>query len=290
MSIIILIALIFLLVLILPGIVAGVSKKQANLVRGLVYLAVILIVSMCLNKYFIQKEGFVETTPPNSSVVFNTGGPAWGQFVISPSLIPARIFIYPSNFNVTSDGSIIGNSFMAGEISITPRYKNNRDSMYKDAETYYLGDLVVFNGKKTYMNLAWPDPRGPEYSGSHKSSPEKDRNVWKEVFIKMIPSPDLIHNYGGPEWGQFTWKQSLVKDSIDLNGAFTLGGQTYNTSKTIRPYQDADTYYLGDLVSFEGSNYINLAYKDPRGPTYAGSHKSSPMKDTNVWKKIKVCS
>ena len=123
MSIIILIALIFLLVLILPGIVAGVSKKQANLVRGLVYLAVILIVSMCLNKYFIQKEGFVETTPPNSSVVFNTGGPAWGQFVVSPSLIPARIFLYnqPSQ---APNSPFTGNSFMAGEVSITPRIKN----------------------------------------------------------------------------------------------------------------------------------------------------------------------
>jgi hypothetical protein len=284
MSIIVLIGLILVLVLVLPAVVKSVSKKHSKLVKGLVYLAILLMFIMCLNKYFLKKEGFADMgKPPNPNLIFNTGGPEWGQYVVNPSLIPPKVFFYDSN-----DNTISGNPFMVGDISITPLVKRDASS-YKDENTYYLGNVIAYNGK-WYINLAWTDARGPAYSGSFRSSPDRDKNVWKQIDIATLPDKKLVFNYGGPSWGQYTLKYSTIPDSVELNSKIDVGNLSFTTSKAITPYQDANTYYLGDIVSYNGSNYINLAYKDPRGPAYSGSFQSNPDKDKNVWRKLKVCS
>ena len=220
---------------------------------------------------------------PNVNLVFNKGGPSWGQWTLNPSLVPSTIYVQDQK---ESNGDQKGNAFFAGDIPVTPIVKKTVKE-YNDANTYYLGDIIAYNGS-WYINLAWTDARGPAYSGSHKSSPDTDKNVWKKFNISTIPNTSLNFNYGGPAWGQFTINPALIPEIVEPSTTINTGSITLTTSPSISPYQNANTYSIGNLVSHNGRNYINLAYKDPRGVAYSGSFQQSPDTDKNVWKRVKV--
>ena len=104
-----------------------------------------------------------------------------------------------------------------------------------------------------------------------------------------LPSPDVILNVGGPTWGQFTIKQSLIPATLSFNQTF-LAGRTSITTRNSEIWTDNSAYYLGDIISFNGSYYINLSWPDARGPAYSGSYGASPSTDLNVWKRITLAT
>jgi hypothetical protein len=100
-----------------------------------------------------------------------------------------------------------------------------------------------------------------------------------------LPSPDVIFNVGGPAWGQFTIKQSLIPSTLSFSQTF-LAGNTSITTSNLGTWASNASYYLGNIVLFNGSYYINLAWPDARGPAYSGTYQASPTMDLNAWKPI----
>jgi hypothetical protein len=99
----------------------------------------------------------------------------------------------------------------------------------------------------------------------------------KLAHCKEPPSTDLVLNtaINAPEWCQYTFKDLKQKD-IPLDKLRDAG-----------PYDDANTYHLGDVVTLGGDKYLNVVYKDPRGGAFAGSFKQSPNVDNKfAWRKI----
>jgi len=195
MHLVSLILVLFLIALVFPGLLMRVSKKQSSCVKVLLYVAIAVVFGMCINKYiFKNNDGFYDTAPdpnvvtegaraPNMNLVFNKGGPAWGQWVVRPTLIPKKITMYDQT---DSDGTQRGKPFYAGNIKITPILRGKTRN-YDDIYSYFLGDMVAFNDGNWYINLSWTDKRGLDYSGSYQSSPSKDKNVWKLVGLNVIP-------------------------------------------------------------------------------------------------------
>jgi sugar lactone lactonase YvrE len=104
-----------------------------------------------------------------------------------------------------------------------------------------------------------------------------------------LPSPNVILNVGGPSWGQYTIKQSLIPSVLSFNQTFTAGDISISTinSGTWRP---DIAYFLGHIVLFNGSYYINLSWPDARGQAYSGSYGASPSTDLNAWMLIKLAT
>jgi len=115
--------------------------------------------------------------------------------------------------------------------------------------------------------------------------------VQKEYFdapIAAASNPNLTLNVGGPSWSQYVVKRELLPSSVVLGVPFNAGSIPITPSKTIRTYGNNETYFLGDVVSYNGTNYLNLASKDDRGFAYSGSYQQSPDKDKYVWMPITV--
>jgi hypothetical protein len=108
-------------------------------------------------------------SPISPDIILNVGGPSWGQYVIKPNLVQSSI--------------VLGSSIMAGftRIVIADQAVN-----YSDNTMYRLGDVINFNNNN-YINLSYNDYRGPSFSGSIKVSPDKDKNVWKQVKLVLPP-------------------------------------------------------------------------------------------------------
>jgi len=286
-----LVYIIILFIILSPGVFIKLPRKGSLLPYTIGHGIVFTFILWLSNKYIVSSisENFENTKLPNPNLIFNTGGPSWGQYVVNSSLLPPTIYVQDQK---EANGDQKGNPFIAGNIPITPIVKAATKE-YADVNTYFLGDIVSYKGK-WYINLAWTDARGLAYSGSFQSSPDKDKNVWKDFNLSTIPEPFLNFNYGGPAWGQFVIKPNLVPDIVELSSPVNNAGKTasiqFNTSASIAPYVNENTYYLGDLVSFNGRNFINLAYKDPRGAAYSGSFQQSPDTDKNVWRKVKVAT
>jgi hypothetical protein len=107
----------------------------------------------------------------NPNLLPNIGGPSWEQGVVNSSLLPANI--------------AANNTYTVGKTSpITIRTRDRGRYLHND--TYFLGDIVVFDSDATstenrYLNLSWTDNRGAAYGGSYMSSPDGDTNVWKQL-------------------------------------------------------------------------------------------------------------
>ena len=117
---------------------------------------------------------------------------------------------------------------------------------------------------------------GPELKTAVKQTVQ-EAPVGKLDHCKEPPSSDLILNtaINAPEWCQYTFKDLKQKD-IPLDKLRDAG-----------PYDDAQTYHLGDVVTLGGDKYLNVVYKDPRGGAFAGSFKQSPNIDNKfAWRKI----
>ena len=225
-----------------------------------IILAIIALVS------FSYKEGFNNSNP---NLIPNTGGPAWGQFLVNKTLLPATItYAVPIQVGTTLP------------ITITPIDYGN----YNANNTYGLGNVVTFNNLK-YMCLAWTDDRGAAYSGSYNVSPTANTNAWAEVTV--VPNPNLIPNTGG----KFVVKKSLLPASITYGVPIQVG----TTSPiTITPsnfgnYTANDTYRLGNVVTFNNLQYMCLVWSlDTRGTTYQVTTNVTPTADTNAWARITV--
>lgn len=105
----------------------------------------------------------------NPNLIPNIGGPSWGQGLVSASIMPSDIKI-GKTYTVGS----------APQIKFTTVDAGN----YNNEQSYGLGGVVKYSDDKYYMNLSWPDKRGPAYSGSFRSPPNPSTNVWMQ-----IPSP-----------------------------------------------------------------------------------------------------
>jgi hypothetical protein len=126
----------------------------------------------------------------NPNLVPNLGGPSWGQGLVSPTLLP--------------DNITVGQTYTVGN---TPKitFKTVYAGKYVNNASYYLGYIVKYTDGNSYMNLAWPDKRGPAYSGSYMSPPGPNAKVWVKVPTPP-PSDEVLSgkvilytqcNYGG---------------------------------------------------------------------------------------------
>ena len=225
---------------------------------------------------------------PNANLVVNTAYTGWRQFTVNKSLIPESLQI--------------GQVFNAGTTPITTV---NRGS-YINNETYFLGNIVSYNGSN-YINLSWDERngpitsnnRGPGYSGSYMRSPDADNFVWKKlnttthVPTLALPNANLVVNTAYTGWRQFTVNKSLIPESLQIGQVFNAG-TTPITTVNRGSYINNETYFLGNIVSYNGSNYINLSWDERngpitsnnRGPGYSGSYMRSPDADNFVWKKL----
>ena len=141
-----------------------------NLQVSLLLSIVVLFLFLCSTK-----DSYVDA-PPNPNLIPNVGGPAWGQFIINPKLMPSE--------------AVIGAEIKVGStnpISIVPR----NTGAYVSNATYYLGDVITYKGL-SYICLAWRDARGPAFSGTYNASPEQDKNAWFKIFIVKHLTSDPV--------------------------------------------------------------------------------------------------
>lgn len=127
-------------------------------------------------------------------------------------------------------------------------------------------------------------------SGGYVVSPTSWTNLDATIRIRMfiILYEDVIFNIGGPAWGQYTIKQSLIPSTLSFDQTF-LAGSTSVTTRNRGTWASNDTYRLGHIVLFtDGFYYINLAAPDQRGVDYSGTHGASPTTDLNAWKRIQL--
>ena len=104
----------------------------------------------------------------DSDLIFNTGGPAWGQYTIKQSLIPPTL-LFAQTWPI-----LVGNTL------IIPNDKGT----WANNVTYRLGSIVLFTDGFYYINLAWPDdPRGVDYSVTYGASPTTDLNAWMKIQV-----------------------------------------------------------------------------------------------------------
>ena len=172
---------------------------------------------------------------------------------------------------------------------------------YNDNHIYNLGTIIKYKNKLYRLT---------KFIGENGYRPDKFPNYWKNVTSvtnsaippksKILPldplpevrpsvnpiSPDIMLNVGGPSWGQYVIKPNLVPSSIVLGDAIMAGFIRIVIADESVDYVDNNIYRLGDVVTYNKNNYINLSYNDPRGPTFQGSVMSSPDKDKNVWKQV----
>jgi hypothetical protein len=138
---------------------------------ALVCLVLLFVVALLIHYLLTKREYFLSTPPTNPDILFNNpdlslnrDGPSLGQYVIKHSLIPDTI--------------ALNSTFNAGA---TPIKVSNVIKSYNMNDKYNLGDIILYNGKK-YISVLWNN-----LQGSPQSSPDTDKNVWKEVNIE-IPS------------------------------------------------------------------------------------------------------
>jgi hypothetical protein len=140
-----------------------------------------------------------------------------------------------------------------------------------------------------YMNTNFDSCKLPDcYPVSHENSFKI--NLLYENFsnLENESNPDLVLNVDGPIWKQYVIKSTLVPDYINLGTVITAGNTSITVGSSALQYADANTYYLGNVVTYNGRTFINLSSVDSRGPVYQGSYMSSPNEDKNVWKEVTI--
>ena len=173
---------------------------------------------------------------------------------------------------------------------------------YNDSQIYDVGTVVVFDGKlyrlNTFIGIYGYNPiKFPNYWNRVKSVTDSSKPP-VPVVLPMAPLPerpppkhvsqDIIPNVGGPSWGQYVIKPNLVQNEIALGSVIIAGFTKIKVGDEEQDYSNNNTYRLGDVVIYNNKTYINLSYKDERGDAFSGSFQSSPDKDKNVWKEIKI--
>lgn len=106
----------------------------------------------------------------------------------------------------------------------------------------------------------------------------------------------LVFSPNGPAWCQFAYRFDMFpttykKDAITTLMIPGINELKINTSN-IPEFGANQTYTTGSVVSQKDSagkvsNYLCLAYADPRGAAYSGSYQWDPNNDSKIiWKKI----
>jgi hypothetical protein len=247
------------------------------------FLCISIILAIIALLSFSYKEGFNNSNP---NLIPNTGGPAWGQFVVNKSLIPSSVtYGVPIQVGTTSP------------ITITPVDAGD----YSANNTYRMGAVVTFNNLK-YMCLAWSlDTRGNDYQGTYNASPTADTNAWAQVTVvanqnpvptaNPVPNPNLIANTGGPAWGQFVVNKSLIPSAVTYGVPIQVGTTSPITITPVDAgaYSSNTTYRMGAVVTFNNLKYMCLAWSlDTRGNDYQGTYNASPTADTNAWAEVSI--
>jgi hypothetical protein len=149
---------------------------QLGLLLGIVVLFFFLSVYSSNEGFANPNEGFADPLP-NENLIANVGGPAWGQFIVNPKLMPSK--------------TVIGSEIKAG--TTNPISIVSKDTgPYIANVTYRLGDVITYNGS-SYICLAWTDARGPAFSGTYNASPDKDKNAWFKISIVKHLTSDPVN-------------------------------------------------------------------------------------------------
>jgi photosystem II stability/assembly factor-like uncharacterized protein len=152
--------------------------------------------------------------------------------------------------------------------------------------------LTTFVGSNDHDPVKFPDYWTKVISVTNSTEPNKPRVLplapLPEAESPGPISPDVILNVGGPSWGQYVIKPSLVPNSIILGSSIMAGFTRIVVADQAVTYSDNTMYRLGDVINYNNNNYLNLSHNDYRGPSFSGSTKVSPDKDGNVWKQVKL--
>lgn len=125
----------------------------------------------------------------NPNLIPNIGGPAWGQGLVSATVMPNDIRV-GRTYTVGTSPQITFTAVDAG--------------FYNNEQAYGLGGVVKTSDGSLYMNLAWNrDKRGAAYGGSFRSPPHPGSNVWMRIPpppIDLTLEKVVLYtqcNYGG---------------------------------------------------------------------------------------------
>jgi len=137
-----------------------------------------------------------------------------------------------------------------------------------------------------------------------------------ESNCPVNPNPKALSWNTRDGWCQWFINHDLIPNSIYINQPYVIEGSPKFTIKAIVPipqdgttlanppitsnnlsttkYFENATYFLGEVVSYNGANYMNVVWDERtgpvtannRGPAYSGSYRSSPDQDKNAWKPV----
>lgn len=197
-------------------------------------------------------------------------------------------------------------------------------SLYKNDQIYNLGDIVMKDGQNYVMvdgigQAGYAPPRPTNWrpidnleSYCHYKmkqtqeqqqiqQQEQQRSIQaqkqalarveaeqKAKLLSMKSNPDaILHDRRD---NKYVIKSNIIPLYVVLGKEIRVGKtQTpINISKTITPYNKNTNYVLGDIISLNKTNYINLSFPDPRGKPYSSSINKSPTQDRLVWKKVMI--
>jgi len=158
--------------------------------------------------------------------------------------------------------------------------RNHRYFSVQDGNECYTGTF----GYNKHGRVTGPGPGCPPGGGPWLA------HTWRIPGLSL-QNPNLVLNTSpvAPPWDQETVKREIIPTTITNKSTILVGAdpRISITAKEWKFYRSDATYYLGDIVAFEGKMYINLSWdKDNRGPAYRGTHQQPPNVDTYAWMPI----
>ena len=102
-----------------------------------------------------------------------------------------------------------------------------------------------------------------------------------------LDNPNLVYNPKGPKWKQQTINAAIINTAIACDLKFNVGKDPqipFAITCTNKEWQSTVAYNTGDVVTYNGGMYMNLAWNaDKRGAGFSVNKNQNPEKDGYAW-------
>jgi hypothetical protein len=215
---------------------------------------------MSTNLYYCTQtvENFESNCPTNpnpTALTYNTGGPAWCQWVVKQSLVPNSI-LFEKPYTIAGSPTFTITPKASG-ISGSGNVFTSNDS-FQSNYTYMLGSVINYNGSN-YMCLVWDESkepvtannRGQGFSGAYGVNPDQDKNAWMKVAI----TGRYVAN-SGPVLPVEPATTGSTTTGSTTTGSTTTGSTTTESATTGPPSYNAGASASSPLVPEVPSEWI----------------------------------